>query len=55
MSVHPLEHIAPGGGLIICGSQDYTPDIPLENIVTIYDTVYEYDYTRGGNGTVFAA
>ncbi len=40
--LHRLEHIAPGGGLIISGSQDYIGDIPVENIVTIYDTVYEY-------------
>lgn len=37
-----LTHVAPGGGLIICGSQDYITDIPSENIVAIYDTVYEY-------------
>jgi len=39
-----LEHVAPGGGLILSGSQDYISDIPLENIVTIYDTVLEYGH-----------
>ncbi|MBM3187244.1 MAG: hypothetical protein FJZ90_00800 [Chloroflexi bacterium] len=39
-----LEHVAPGGGLILCGSQDYIADIPSENIVTLYDTAYEYGH-----------
>jgi uroporphyrinogen decarboxylase len=39
-----LTRIAPGGGLILCGSQDYITDIPSENIVTIYDTVCEYGH-----------
>jgi len=39
--LHRLQHIAPGGGFILSGSQDYISDIPLENIVTIYDTAYE--------------
>ncbi len=39
-----LEHVAPGGGLILCGSQDYISDIPSENIVAIYDTVLEYGH-----------
>lgn len=44
-----LTHVAPGGGLIICGSQHYMRDIPLENIITIYDTVREYGhYARLG-------
>jgi uroporphyrinogen decarboxylase len=37
-----LRVAAPGGGLILCGSQDYIADIPLENIVTLYDTAFEY-------------
>jgi len=41
-----LRNVAPGGGLILCGSQDYIADIPLENIVTIYDTVLEYGHYR---------
>lgn len=39
-----LENVAPGGGLILCGSQDYLADIPVENLVTIYDTVREYGH-----------
>ncbi|MHB9034925.1 MAG: uroporphyrinogen decarboxylase family protein, partial [Anaerolineae bacterium] len=40
--IERLRVAAPGGGLILCGSQDYIADIPLENIVAIYDTAYEY-------------
>ena len=36
-----LRHLAPGGGFILSGSQDYISDIPLENIVAIYDTAFE--------------
>ncbi|NLF00261.1 MAG: hypothetical protein GX601_04715 [Anaerolineales bacterium] len=36
-----LRDVAPGGGLILCGSQEYTIDIAPENIVTIYDTACE--------------
>ena len=36
-----LQHLAPGGGFILSGSQDYISDIPLENIVAIYDTAFE--------------
>jgi uroporphyrinogen decarboxylase len=36
-----LKVAAPGGGLILTGSQDYIRDIPLENILAIYDTAYE--------------
>ncbi len=37
-----LRVAAPGGGLILCGSQDYIADIPLDNILAIYDTAYAY-------------
>jgi uroporphyrinogen decarboxylase len=37
-----LRVAAPGGGLILCGSQDYIADIPLENIVALYDTAFEF-------------
>jgi uroporphyrinogen decarboxylase len=37
-----LTYIAPGGGLIISGSHHYLHDIPLENIITVYNTVFEY-------------
>jgi uroporphyrinogen decarboxylase len=40
--LHRLQHVAPGGGFILSGSQDYISDIPLENIVTVYDTAYEH-------------
>ena len=36
-----LQQVAPGGGFILSGSQDYISDIPLENIVMIYDTAIE--------------
>jgi uroporphyrinogen decarboxylase len=37
-----IEHVGPGGGLIIGNGQDYISDVPLENIVAVYDTVYDY-------------
>ncbi len=46
-----LRTIAPGGGFILSGSQDYIDDIPVENIIAIYDTAYEYghyDLLSGG-------
>lgn len=41
-----LDHMAPGGGFILSGSQDYISDIPVENIAAIYDTAYEYGGIR---------
>jgi uroporphyrinogen decarboxylase len=42
--LHRLRYIAPGGGFILSGSQDYISDIPLDNIVAAYDTAYEYGH-----------
>lgn len=39
--LHRLRHVAPGGGFILSGTQDYISDIPLENIIAVYDTAYE--------------
>jgi len=41
-----LRYVAPGGGFILSGSQDYISDIPLENIITVYDTAYEFGRYR---------
>jgi hypothetical protein len=41
-----LANLAAGGGLILSGSQDYISDIPLENIVAIYDAAYECGWYR---------
>lgn len=40
--LHRLRHVAPGGGFILSGSQDYISDISLDNILTIYQTAAEY-------------
>ena len=39
-----IAQVAPGGGLILGGSQDYLADVPLENIIAVYDTAYEYGH-----------
>jgi uroporphyrinogen decarboxylase len=39
--IERINAVAPGGGLIIGAAQDYIPDVPLQNIVAVYDTVYE--------------
>ncbi len=36
-----LESCAPGGGLILCPGNYLLPDIPVENILALYDTVCE--------------
>ncbi|NPV53723.1 MAG: hypothetical protein HPY71_09395 [Firmicutes bacterium] len=36
--------IAPGGGFILNSSQNLLPEIPLENIITMYRTAYEYGH-----------
>ncbi|MCP4166640.1 MAG: hypothetical protein GY759_12215 [Chloroflexi bacterium] len=42
--LHRLQHVAPGGGFILSGSQDYIEDISLENIIAIYETANEFGY-----------
>jgi len=37
-----IKFLAPGGGFILGPSQDFLPDIPTENIVTIYETARQY-------------
>ncbi len=37
-----LKIMAPGGGYIAAGSHNMEPETPPENIVTLFDTVYEY-------------
>lgn len=34
--------IAPGGGFIVCTSQVLLPDVPLENIIAMYEAAYNY-------------
>ncbi|MCL5074488.1 MAG: hypothetical protein M1136_02390 [Chloroflexi bacterium] len=36
-----LRELAPGGGVILCPANYLLPDIPVENILALYDTVYE--------------
>jgi len=42
--LHRLKVMTPGGGFIISPSQHLLTEIPLENIVTMYETVYEYGF-----------
>ena len=37
-----ITNVAPGGGLIIASSQDILEDTPIENVITLYDTVIKY-------------
>lgn len=37
-----VETFSSGGGYIACGSQLFGPDIPIENIVTVYRTLAEH-------------
>ena len=37
-----LDIFAPGGGYILCGSQVLTDDIPVENVVAMYETALKY-------------
>lgn len=39
--IHRLRTLAPGGGFILSPSQHLLTEIPLENIVTLYDAAYE--------------
>lgn len=41
---HLLAELAPGGGLILCPANYLLPDIPVENILALYDTVYTEGY-----------
>ena len=44
-----IKNVAPGGGLIIAPSQDIQSDTPIENVITMYDTVTKYgNYNRLG-------
>ncbi|NSW75744.1 MAG: hypothetical protein HPY68_03020 [Candidatus Atribacteria bacterium] len=42
--LHRLKTMAPGGGFILSPSQHLLTEIPLENIVTMYETAYEYGF-----------
>ena len=37
-----IDRLSPGGGFCLAPSQWLLPDIPLENIVTMYDVAYDY-------------
>jgi uroporphyrinogen decarboxylase len=39
-----LRTMAPGGGFILSPSQHLLTEIPLRNIVTMYETAYEYGF-----------
>jgi len=39
-----LKTMAPGGGFVLSPSQHLLPEIPIENIVTMYETAYEYGF-----------
>jgi uroporphyrinogen decarboxylase len=36
-----FEHLAPGGGFVLCPSNHLLEDMPVENILALYDTAYE--------------
>ena len=37
-----ITNVAPGGGLIICTSHEIQGDVPVDNIITLYDTAIKY-------------
>ncbi len=37
-----VDHLAPGGGFILCPSNHIMPDMPVANILSLYDSVYEF-------------
>jgi uroporphyrinogen decarboxylase len=37
-----IDQLAPGGGYLLGPSQVITRDIPLENLVAMFDTALEY-------------
>jgi uroporphyrinogen decarboxylase len=37
-----IDTLAPGGGFILAGSQVLTDDVPLENVLTMYETALKY-------------
>jgi uroporphyrinogen decarboxylase len=39
-----LRTMAPGGGFILSPSQHLLTEIPLRNIITMYETAYEYGF-----------
>ena len=44
-----IDILAPGGGWIMAPAHNIEPEVPPENIVTLYDTAFEYGrYPIGG-------
>ena len=39
-----IENLAPGGGFILCPSNHLLEDMPVENILALYDTAYEFGW-----------
>jgi len=42
--LHRLKTVAQGGGFVLAPSQVFLPEIPTENIITMYRVGYEYGY-----------
>lgn len=42
--IERIKTLAPGGGFILNSSQELLPEIPVENIVTMYQTAKHYGY-----------
>ncbi len=40
-AAHLVTELAPGGGFILCPSNHLMPDMPVENILALYDTAFE--------------
>lgn len=39
-----IEQLAPGGGFVFCQVHNILPDVPIENIVAMYEAVHEFGY-----------
>jgi len=37
-----IEDLAPGGGFVFCQVHNIQPDVPLENIIAMYEAVEDY-------------
>jgi uroporphyrinogen decarboxylase len=39
-----IDQLAPGGGFVFCQVHNILPDVPVENIVAMYEAVHEFGY-----------
>ena len=42
-----IDELAPGGGFVFCPVHNIQDGVPVDNIVTLYETAQEYGVYRG--------